>query len=133
MNETPQLHPALLPAGLRDILPPEAELEARSVETIMDCFASHGYQRVEPPLLEFEDSLFSRLRRRRSGEQAVLEFEKRRFDPLITVAAKQSMIAATERASSSASGGSTSRRPREKGRVELWRLVHGNRKGGAAL
>jgi ATP phosphoribosyltransferase regulatory subunit len=59
MNETPLNHPALLPAGLRDILPPEAELEARSVETIMDCFASHGYQRVKPPLLEFEESLFS--------------------------------------------------------------------------
>ncbi len=59
MNETPQLHPALLPSGLRDVLPPEAELEARSVAAIMDCFAAHGYERVNPPLLEFEDSLFS--------------------------------------------------------------------------
>lgn len=59
MNETPQLHPALLPSGLRDVLPPEAELEARSVAAIMDCFAAHGYERVDPPLLEFEDSLFS--------------------------------------------------------------------------
>jgi ATP phosphoribosyltransferase regulatory subunit len=57
MNETPA-HPALLPAGLRDVLPPEAELEARLIEAIMDCFAAHGYQRVKPPLLEFEDSLF---------------------------------------------------------------------------
>ncbi len=59
MNETPLTHPALLPAGLRDVLPPEAELEARSVEAIMDCFAAHGYQRVKPPLLEFAESLFS--------------------------------------------------------------------------
>lgn len=59
MNETPQLHPALLPSGLRDVLPPEAEHEARSVAAIMDCFAAHGYERVDPPLLEFEDSLFS--------------------------------------------------------------------------
>jgi len=59
MNETPQLHPALLPSGLRDVLPPEAELEARSVAAIMDCFAAHGYEQVNPPLLEFEDSLFS--------------------------------------------------------------------------
>jgi ATP phosphoribosyltransferase regulatory subunit len=59
MNETSLTHPALLPVGLRDVLPPEAELEARSVETIMDCFAAHGYQRVKPPLLEFEDSLFA--------------------------------------------------------------------------
>jgi ATP phosphoribosyltransferase regulatory subunit len=58
MNET-LAHPALLPAGLRDVLPPEAELEARSVEAVMDCFAAHGYQRVKPPLLEFEDSLFA--------------------------------------------------------------------------
>jgi ATP phosphoribosyltransferase regulatory subunit len=59
MNETPELHPALLPSGLRDVLPPEAELEARSVAAIMECFAAHGYERVEPPLLEFEDSLFA--------------------------------------------------------------------------
>jgi ATP phosphoribosyltransferase regulatory subunit len=59
MNEAPLIHPALLPAGLRDVLPPEAEMEAKSVEAIMDCFAAHGYQRVKPPLLEFEDSLFS--------------------------------------------------------------------------
>ncbi len=58
MNEAPP-HPALLPAGLSDILPPQAELEARSVEAIMDCFAAHGYQRVNPPLIEFEDSLFA--------------------------------------------------------------------------
>jgi len=59
MNETNSIHPALLPAGLRDVLPPEAELEARSVEAIMDSFAAHGYQRVKTPLLEFEDSLFA--------------------------------------------------------------------------
>jgi ATP phosphoribosyltransferase regulatory subunit len=59
MNETPLTHPALLPAGLRDVLPPEAELEARSVGAIMDCFAAHGYQRVAAPLIEFEDSLFA--------------------------------------------------------------------------
>jgi ATP phosphoribosyltransferase regulatory subunit len=59
MNEMPPPHPALLPAGLRDVLPPEAEHEAKSIETIMDCFAAHGYQRVKTPLLEFEESLFA--------------------------------------------------------------------------
>jgi ATP phosphoribosyltransferase regulatory subunit len=59
MDETHAIHPALLPAGLRDVLPPEAEIEARCVETIMDCFASHGYQRVKTPLIEFEESLFA--------------------------------------------------------------------------
>lgn len=52
-------NPALLPAGLRDLLPPEAETEAASVQAVMDAFASHGYQRVKPPLLEFEDSLLA--------------------------------------------------------------------------
>ena len=50
---------ALLPAGLRDLLPPDAETEASAVESLMDIFASHGYQRVQPPLLEFEDSLLA--------------------------------------------------------------------------
>ena len=52
-------NPALLPAGLRDLLPPEAETEAAAVEALMDVFAAHGYQRVKPPLLEFEDSLLA--------------------------------------------------------------------------
>ncbi len=52
-------HPALLPAGLRDLLPPEAETEAASVNALMAVFASHGYQRVKPPLLEFEDGLLT--------------------------------------------------------------------------
>jgi ATP phosphoribosyltransferase regulatory subunit len=52
-------NPALLPAGLRDLLPPDAETEASAVETLMGVFASFGYQRVEPPLLEFEDSLLA--------------------------------------------------------------------------
>ncbi len=59
MTDDPPNHPALLPAGLRDLLPPEAETEAASVEALMGVFASHGYQRVKPPLLEFEDSLLA--------------------------------------------------------------------------
>lgn len=49
-------HPALLPAGLRDLLPPHADWEAASVERIMSVFSAHAYRRVEPPLLEFEES-----------------------------------------------------------------------------
>src|SRR6202012_1760366 len=52
-------NPALLPAGLRDLLPPDAETEAAAVEAMMGCFAAHGYQRIRPPLLEFEDSLLA--------------------------------------------------------------------------
>jgi ATP phosphoribosyltransferase regulatory subunit len=51
--------PALLPAGLVDLLPPEAEREAALVEAMVEVFARHGYDRVKPPLLEFEDSLFA--------------------------------------------------------------------------
>jgi ATP phosphoribosyltransferase regulatory subunit len=51
--------PALLPAGLVDLLPPEAEREAALVEAMVEVFARHGYERVKPPLLEFEDSLFA--------------------------------------------------------------------------
>ncbi len=51
--------PALLPAGLRDLLPPDAETEAAAVEAAMAVFARHGYQRVKPPLMEFEDGLLA--------------------------------------------------------------------------
>ena len=50
---------ALLPAGLLDLLPPEAETEAAAVETVMATFAAHGYERIKPPLLEFEDGLLA--------------------------------------------------------------------------
>ena len=52
-------NPALLPAGLHDLLPPEAETEAATVSALMAAFAAHGYGRVKPPLLEFEDGLLS--------------------------------------------------------------------------
>jgi ATP phosphoribosyltransferase regulatory subunit len=49
---------ALLPAGLRDILPPDAAHEAEVGERLLTHFGSQGYDRVKPPLIEFEDSLF---------------------------------------------------------------------------
>jgi ATP phosphoribosyltransferase regulatory subunit len=48
---------ALLPAGLHDLLPPDAEREAALVEHAMGVFRAHGYERVKPPLVEFEESL----------------------------------------------------------------------------
>src|SRR5262245_58021271 len=39
------------------MLPPEAALEARAMELVMGRLAAHGYQRVKPPLVEFEESL----------------------------------------------------------------------------
>ena len=55
MDDQTTPNPALLPAGLRDLLPPEAEVEAAGVEAAMAVFASHAYRRVKPPLLEFEE------------------------------------------------------------------------------
>ena len=52
-------HPALLPTGLYDLLPPEAELEAELTARLMAVLRSHGYERVKPPLVEFEDTLLS--------------------------------------------------------------------------
>ncbi len=50
---------ALLPAGLRDILPGEAAFEAGIRERLASAFSARGYDRVKPPLVEFEDSLMS--------------------------------------------------------------------------
>ena len=48
---------ALLPDGLRDVLPPDADREAAVAQRLVATFAAQGYQRVDPPLVEFEDSL----------------------------------------------------------------------------
>ena len=72
-NELP--NPALLPSGLRDLLPPDAETEAAAVEALMEVFALHGYQRVKPPMLEFEDSLLA------GSGAAVAEQTFRLMDP----------------------------------------------------
>lgn len=50
-------HAALLPAGLSDLLPPGAEQEAAAISGLMRAFAAQGYERIRPPLVEFEDSL----------------------------------------------------------------------------
>jgi ATP phosphoribosyltransferase regulatory subunit len=42
---------------LRDILPPFAAFEADIVSRVMKVFAGHGYERVKPPMIEFEQSL----------------------------------------------------------------------------
>lgn len=52
----------LLPEGLSDRLPPQAEASARLVRSVLDSVARHGYERVMPPMAEFEDTLISRLK-----------------------------------------------------------------------
>ena len=54
-----QNNKALLPAGLQDLLPPEAAREAATGEALLACLAAQGYERVKPPLIEFEEALLS--------------------------------------------------------------------------
>src|SRR5262245_43074140 len=50
-------HRGLLPAGLADLLPPDAAREAWAIGVAIERFAAFGYERVKPPLVEFEESL----------------------------------------------------------------------------
>lgn len=52
---------ALLPTGMADVLPPDATFEAATLDNLMATFASHGYERIKPPLIEFEDGLLAGL------------------------------------------------------------------------
>lgn len=49
----------MLPAGLKDVLPPQAAQEAAVVERLIATCGAFGYERVKPPLLEFEDTLLA--------------------------------------------------------------------------
>ena len=51
----------LLPEGLEDRLPASAAAAARVTRAVLDCLDGHGYDRVQPPTLEFEKSLASRM------------------------------------------------------------------------
>jgi ATP phosphoribosyltransferase regulatory subunit len=50
-------HRGLLPAGLADLLPPDSAREARAIDLAIERFATFGYERVKPPMVEFEESL----------------------------------------------------------------------------
>jgi len=65
---TKPMNRALLPAGLRDVLPGKAAYEAAVTQSLLNTFAVHGYDRVKPPLLEFEDSLLAGLGRDLAGQ-----------------------------------------------------------------
>ena len=54
---TDSLSLGLLPEGLRDVLPPQAEAEARLLRMLLDHLAASGYERVGTPLVEFEETL----------------------------------------------------------------------------
>ena len=50
----------LLPAGLMDLLDPIASQNSQAITTMLNCFAQFGYQRVKPPLVEFERTLLAK-------------------------------------------------------------------------
>ena len=51
----------LLPEGLEDRLPAAAAAAARVTRALIDVMDSHGYDRVQPPAIEFERSMASRM------------------------------------------------------------------------
>ena len=51
----------LLPEGLEDRLPAEAATLTRAMRDILGAMDAHGYDRVRPPLVEFEKSLAGRM------------------------------------------------------------------------
>lgn len=50
---------ALLPSGFYDLLPTEAAFQHGMIATLIGYFQSYGYELVNPPLIEFEASLFA--------------------------------------------------------------------------
>jgi ATP phosphoribosyltransferase regulatory subunit len=60
--------PGLLPEGLRDRLPPQAEAASRLMHRVIVAIGRHGYERVMPPLAEFEESLVGRLKSGRAQD-----------------------------------------------------------------
>ena len=60
--------PGLLPEGLRDRLPPQAEAASRLMHRVIVAIGRHGYERVSPPLAEFEEQLVAQLKSARSQD-----------------------------------------------------------------
>ena len=58
----------LLPEGLEDRLPDEAARITAAMRACLDVLDAHGYDRVRPPLLEFEASLAGRMAGAAAGE-----------------------------------------------------------------
>lgn len=62
------ISPGLLPEGFRDRLPPQAEAASRLLHRAIVAIGRHGYDRVAPPLAEFEETLVGRLKSARAQD-----------------------------------------------------------------
>ena len=58
----------LLPSGYYDMLPPQAAQQSNAIARLLSSFAAFGYEQVEPPLMEFEDTLFAERGAELSGQ-----------------------------------------------------------------
>ena len=67
---------ALLPAGLQDLLAPDAAHEAATVDRLLATCVAFGYERVKPPLMEFEETLLA------GAGSAVAQQSFRLMDPV---------------------------------------------------
>ena len=61
-------HLGLLPEGFRDRLPPFADAAAAVEAQVLGVALSYGYERVDPPLAEYEQQLAGRLKSARSSD-----------------------------------------------------------------
>lgn len=62
IDDTPTVRASgLLPEGFRDRLPPSAAHQAAVSQAMLDVMAGYGYERVAPPLAEFEATLARRI------------------------------------------------------------------------
>ena len=58
-HKEPIMPAALLPNGLKDLLPPEAYAYRAITARVMGVFESFGYAQVKPPLAEYDSTLFA--------------------------------------------------------------------------
>lgn len=98
---TDAIAPGLLPEGLSDRLPPQAEASARLVRDVLDTVTRHGYRRVMPALAEFEETLVSRLQSAQAEDllRAVDPISQRSLAIRPDMTAQIGRIAATRMAS----------------------------------
>ncbi len=98
---TRPLAPGLLPEGLADRLPPQAEASARLTREVLDTVAAHGYGRVMPALAEFEEGMIARLQSTRAQDllRAVDPVSQRTLAIRADMTAQLGRLAATRLAS----------------------------------
>lgn len=70
----------LLPVGLSDRLPREAATATHAMRAVLGAMDSHGYDRVRPPLVEFEKSMAERMAK--NGESVSSRRMFRFVDPV---------------------------------------------------